>query len=730
MKITVNILIEWISEDDAEQKRTERILYISPDGEKIIVIDVSSKTALPIMRSRDELELAYEVADLRILEFDMYAYLPQPDEVIPEKYTIRRDRAWNLIESLVEDLGVGVYESSTRWEAIAQICKKTGKAKKVIYNYLRRYWQSGCNKNALLPKYKKCGNKGVKKVGKSSSELKLGRPSSLSAALGVKRGIRIMAHIEKLFEKGIKKFYLTRAKNSLNDAYRMMIDEFFNTGKELVNGVEIPILPDAEKLPSYNQFRYWYRAYYRDPVQEKKLRLGETKFNLLHRDLFGDSTSLSFGPGSVYMIDATIADVYLVSSFDRYRIIGRPVVYLIVDVFSRMIVGFSVALEGPSWLGAMLALDNMVTDKVAFCAEHGIKIEEWQWNCCSLPEAIFADRGEFEGYNADILVNILGCRIHNTSPYRGDLKAIVERQFGIAKEKYIKFIPGAVKERERGEKDHRLDATLTLHEFRALMITNILDYNLNHKLTWYRPDEFLVADNVPLKPIALWNWGIQNRSGILRSMPRDAIRFSLMPRKEVTVTRYGIHFQKDVYYLPPSSINQRGKSAKVTVAFDPRSMDYVYLPSDTADKALACPLTPASQLYLGRDLHEAEQLFATRLQQDELDVTRQNQTGAACRAQNQKIIKDALKAKRDQSSGDNQSDASKLRNIRDNRTEERDYERNNTAWSLGGAPPVKQLPPAENSPHFSETNDNEQDYISAPDYLDLIEEVLENGQGE
>ena len=112
---------------------------------------------------------------------------------------------------------------------------------------------------------------------------------------------------------------------------------------------------------------------------------------------------MAFGPGSLYQIDATIVDLYLVSSFNRTCIIGRPVLYLVVDVFSRMIVGMSVLLEGPSWVGAMLALDCAMSDKVSFCAQYGIEITSEQWNCHHLPKAILADRGEFESYNADTL---------------------------------------------------------------------------------------------------------------------------------------------------------------------------------------------------------------------------------------------------------------------------------------------------------------------------------------
>ena len=99
--------------------------------------------------------------------------------------------------------------------------------------------------------------------------------------------------------------------------------------------------------------------------------------------------------------------------------IGRPVIYALIDVYSRTITGLYVGLEGPSWLGAMMALDNMVANKVEFCKEYGIDITEEQWPTKHLPEIIIADRGEFEGYSVENLINNLNIKIENTTAYRG-----------------------------------------------------------------------------------------------------------------------------------------------------------------------------------------------------------------------------------------------------------------------------------------------------------------------
>ena len=161
---------------------------------------------------------------------------------------------------------------------------------------------------------------------------------------------------------------------------------------------------------------------------EEKLRKrkGNRKYELNHRAVLGTSVGDLYGPGTKYQIDATIADVYIVSSFNRNWIIGRPVIYVVIDVFSRMVVGLYVGLEGPSWFGAMMALANTASDKVSYCKQYGIDITKEEWDCHYLPQTLLADRGELEGYNVERLISAFHMKVENTPPYRADWKGIVD----------------------------------------------------------------------------------------------------------------------------------------------------------------------------------------------------------------------------------------------------------------------------------------------------------------
>ena len=733
MEIVINMLIEWNENefDELTEKPNlvERVVDILRNGEEIVLMDIYAGKGFPITRSKQDLDWAYDNGHIILLSIDPFSRIYRPDDEIPENQRKNRDEAWNLVEEVARETGKQIYREDKRGKAVKKIAAKYGKSEKVVYSYLRKCWQRGWTKNSLLPDYQRCGGKGKRRLGETEAETKLGRPNSLSKGDGESRGIRITPRVEKLFEKGIRKFYLNTRNFTFRKAYEMMLFTYFRIGVEInpIDGVEVPILPDKNKLPTKRQFYYWYQEHYRNKKNEKIARDGEKEFDLTERELINDSTSLASGPGAVFMVDATIADVYVVSSFDRKRIIGRPIIYLIIDVFSRMIVGFSVSLEGPSWRGATLALDNMVADKVQLCARYGIKIEPDEWNCNYLPEAIFADRGEFEGYNADVLVQVFGTRVHNTSPYRGDLKGIVERHFSIANEKFIHFLPGKVIKRKRGEKPHALDAKLTLYDFSELLITHILDYNANHELTWYRPDEYMIADRVPLHPTALWDWGIRNRSGHLQTLPREIVRLNLLPRKKVTVYRQGIHFYQDIFYLRPQEI-PFGSKSKITIAYDPNCLDVIYLPSPDGKNAVVCPLTPACEpVYRGRTYEEIQDEFIYRKRLVEKSANPLLRTKALYRAREEKITSRAIRQTDEAwTTAEDQSDHAKLKDIRLNRKNDREKQRVLDSWQLGNPEEPPAL--AETTGILPSNIPDDEIYTVKPSYRKLLDKIVKDEQ--
>ncbi|MBI5922891.1 MAG: DDE-type integrase/transposase/recombinase [Betaproteobacteria bacterium] len=368
-------------------------------------------------------------------------------------------------------------------------------------------------------------------------------------------------------------------------------------------------------FPSFSQFDYWMGCD-GDRLEIKRERLHPRIYDKDLRGLLGTSTAEVWGPGARYQIDATIADVYLLSRISRRKIIGRPVLYVVIDVFSRMIVGIYVGLEGPSWVGAMMALANTAADKVAFCRAFGKDITPEMWPCHFLPAVFLGDRGEMEGRQIETLGYNFNVIVETAAAFRGDWKGIIEQRFRLLPAKFKPYVPGYIQSdyRTRGGTDYRLDAVLDIEQFTRIIIECVLYYNNHHEISRYDKDRDLAGDEILAVPSDLWEWGIANRSGRLRRYPEELVRFSLLPTAEATVTPNGIRLF-GVYYTSARAVEERWFDRarqkgvwKVPVSYDPRDLNEIYLHDSMAAMTFqTCHMTERSRAYKEMSMWEIEQ---------------------------------------------------------------------------------------------------------------------------
>ena len=260
-----------------------------------------------------------------------------------------------------------------------------------IWGWLRIYWQRGQVKNALAPLFASCGAKG--KIWTPGVK-KRGRPP-LSDHLG----INIDDDVREKIEYG---FRFLKSEKTFVRAYNKTMKICWSR-EVIIDGQPIRKI-DYDNGPTLEQFSYWLKKKF--TLEEfGKAICGRIDFEQNHRARTGTSIDKASGPGSVYQIDSTIADIFLRSRIDPRRWVGRPVLYIVVDLYSRMIVGFYTCLYGPSWEGAMHALYVAMTDKVALCARYGISIATADWPCAHLCSELVCDRGpEFKEKSLVVLV--------------------------------------------------------------------------------------------------------------------------------------------------------------------------------------------------------------------------------------------------------------------------------------------------------------------------------------
>lgn len=295
-------------------------------------------------------------------------------------------------------------------EVFSSIAKSNNVSLKTIYKYFRMYLQGGMVKSALLPQFSNCGRPGKSK----NVKIKMGRKYTNSDIIG----IIINDKIKEEFDNVIKNYFYKQENASLKNAYEYLIRHYYCVSVMNYKGLEEKVPKSVNEIPSYAQFRnYYYKN--RNPKEQLITKLGNAKFYNKYKYLSSDVIFESRFAGNIYEIDATIANFYLISEFKPDKVIGRPIVYFLVDSFTGMITGFNVSLSSPSWDNAATAIYNATENKIDFCKNFDIDIEENDWPAMGCPNILLCDNGEVSKTLSNDVCKMLNIEIANTRSYRG-----------------------------------------------------------------------------------------------------------------------------------------------------------------------------------------------------------------------------------------------------------------------------------------------------------------------
>ena len=347
---------------DTRSDRQFRLLWLDPVSSGTYIYWLDGKTSVPVMMPLAELEAGREKGWL-VEDEDPYAVQVEASESDREY----RDAIWARMKDALLD-EPGIYDKKTRAMHLKRIEKESREKVPNLYKRLGRYWQRGKTPDAFLPCFSARGGKGKSRIGRANPPNGNGNEFGKTLTLEDHRN----------FEAAIRKYYLTKKEPDLASVYQRLLEDSYSVTIEGSEGQEARRFKPKGELPSLRQFRHWYSKT-RNVRQEVTARKGETGYDLTARATTGKNEHGMMGPGSQYQVDATVGDIYLVSQFDRTDIIGRPVMYFVMDTVSRIVTGMYIGLEGPSWAGMMMALYNATTDKVDYCHQYGIEITEEMW---------------------------------------------------------------------------------------------------------------------------------------------------------------------------------------------------------------------------------------------------------------------------------------------------------------------------------------------------------------
>ena len=371
---------------------------------------------------------------------------------------------------------------------------------------------------------------------------------------------------QKLMRWALNKYYYTQRQNSLKTAYLYLLKEKYLDSKGFL----------IEDHPSYYQFRYFYR---KTKSEQNYLisRKGLTDYQRNYRPLLGEGVSGFANHVGVAMLDSTICDIYLVD--EAGNLLGRPILTACVDAYSQMCCGFAL-----TWEGGMVSLrslmENVITDKAFYCKQNGIMIKSEEWDCSQLPGVMVTDRGmEYCSENFEQLSE-LGVTIINLPSYRPELKGIIEKFFDLIQCYFKPYLKGkGVIEpdyQQRGAHDYRMDACLTLEDFKKVLLRCIVHYNSKRRLSSVSYTQDMLDKGIKPYPNELWNYGRKQAGANLILVDKETLEMALLPRTTGQFSRRGLlvnglRYKKDdytEYYL---------KGEKCVVSYNPDDVSNVWL---------------------------------------------------------------------------------------------------------------------------------------------------------
>lgn len=274
-------------------------------------------------------------------------------------------------------------------------------------------------------------------------------------------------------------------------------------------------------------------------------------------------------PLALVQIDHTLVDVMAVDTTTR-KPIQRPWLTIAIDVHSRCVAGFHLALEPPSATSVALCLAHAALPKAGWLMARGVSGE---WPVEGVPERLHLDNGK--EFHSEALKR--GCEQYSigvdyrpvrTPHYGGHIERLIGTMMG-----KVHLLPGTTFSsiQAKGEWDPEKTAAMTLDE---------IERWLAHAIAGVYHRE--LHRGIGTTPLAAWERGILgdgDRPGRGAPVPvADARRFVLdfLPFERRLVRREGV-FLHSIGYWSDVLRTWIGEPERMMVRYDPRDLSRIYL---------------------------------------------------------------------------------------------------------------------------------------------------------
>lgn len=282
--------------------------------------------------------------------------------------------------------------------------------------------------------------------------------------------------VDEILKYGLKMFV---KYGKPGQAYDAVLRRYFREPVEAPDGssVKMVTLPEEERSVSYKMLYNYIRKHTEDYSCKGK---DERDKRNNDRQLVGNSKTGVYELGQIVEADEMELGCYVVDQNDGETVLGKAVVYCMVEVLSGICIGAYVSLENNSMRGFQQVFLSLLEPHKNQTKGYNIDYDEEDWPSMIVPNEIRCDRGsEYMSKAYSKAMGELGIRNTPVPPGCGSLKGVVESFNGLV-QTYLKAQlknNGYVEDKYRGGDLAKGDACLTLEEIRGLVYQSVILYN-------------------------------------------------------------------------------------------------------------------------------------------------------------------------------------------------------------------------------------------------------------
>lgn len=339
--------------------------------------------------------------------------------------------------------------------------------------------------------------------------------------------------VDEILKYGLKMFV---KYGKPGQAYDAVLRRYFREPVEAPDGssVKMVTLPEEERSVSYKMLYNYIRKHTEDYSCKGKDERDKQNNN---RQLVGNSRTGVYELGQIVEADEMELGCYVVDQNDGETVLGKAVVYCMVEVLSGICIGAYVSLENNSMRGFQQVFLSLLEPHKNQTKGYNIDYDEEDWPSMIVPNEIRCDRGsEYMSKAYSKAMGELGIRNTPVPPGCGSLKGVVESFNGLV-QTYLKAQlknNGYIEDKYRGGDLAKGAACLTLEEIRGLVYQSVILYN--RRVFEGLIDKKYVDNNVSPTPKGIFTYEkAHGRAGdptYVNDATRPAYLFAMLAKEE------------------------------------------------------------------------------------------------------------------------------------------------------------------------------------------------------